>query len=89
MAQLRRLLFILQNHFPSLAGEVLFTDENDPYLSIELGGWAAVMIAPEPDHPDTYGIVVTHDSGELGSMLKRRSFEATMAFVRAYINSNH
>lgn len=85
---LRRLLFIVQNTVKGVRGELLHTDEGDPFLSIPLGGWAAIMVTPEADRSGTYGMTIHQDSGELLAMTSHRSFEATMEFVRAYLATN-
>lgn len=48
---------------PHLDIDICDTDDGTPYLSVDLPGWANIMVTPEPRHPGKYGVVISDEEG--------------------------
>lgn len=48
---------------PHLDIEICTTEDDTPYLSVQLPGWSNIMVTPEPRQPGKYGVVISDEDG--------------------------
>ena len=69
---------------PSLEIELCATDDGTPYLSVQLDGWANIMVTPEPRHPGKFGVVISDSDGHYIKIAKGVSAARAMFKVIHY-----
>lgn len=71
---------------PDLEIEVCTTDEGEEFLSVQLDGWANIMIVPERTMPGNFCVVISDGDGYVVKVAKGVSEARALSKVIKHCN---